>query len=128
MGAIAEVGASNWEQEVARSTVPAVVYFWHNQCPWCSRFTQIFDVAAQEYVGKMKFARLNMLENPSNQEIASNYGAMSTRTLVFFCNGRPIGQAVGFMSEEDLKKTLDSVLGRYRSCLTQSSDLRSYIV
>jgi len=35
---------------------------------------------------------------------------------------------VGFMSEEDLKKTLDSVLGRYRSCLTQSSDLRSYIV
>jgi hypothetical protein len=47
---------------------------------------------------------------------------------VFFCNGRPLGQAVGFMPEDDLKKTLNSMLGRYRSCLAQSSDLRSYIV
>ena len=91
MGAVAEVDTSNWEQEVAMSTVPAVVYFWHNQCPWDFRFTPIFDEAAQEYAGKMKFVKLNMLENPSNQEIASNYGVMSTPILVFFCNGRPIG-------------------------------------
>jgi thioredoxin 1 len=111
-----------------KSIVPTVVYFWHSQCPWCLRFTPIFDEAAQEYAGRMKFVKLNMLENPRNQGIASNYGVMSTPTLVFFCNGRPIGQAVGFMSEEDLRRTLGSVLGRYKSCLTQSSDLRSYIV
>jgi thioredoxin 1 len=128
MGAVAEVDASNWEQEVAKSTVPAVVYFWDNQCPWCFRFTPIFDEAAHEFAGKMKFVKLDTLENPGNQEIASNYGVMSTPTLVFFCSGRPIGQAVGFMSEDDLKRTLGSVLGRYKSCLTQSSDLRSYIV
>ena len=128
MGVVIEVDVSNWEQEVAKPIVPTVVYFWHSQCPWCLRFTPIFDEAAQEYAGRMKFVRLNMLENPGNQEIASNYGVMSTPTLVFFCNGRPIGQAVGFMSEEDLSRTLGSVLGRYKSCLTQSSDLRSYIV
>jgi thioredoxin 1 len=128
MEAIAEVDASNWEQEVVKSTLPAVVYFWHNRCPWCFRFTPIFDKAAREFAEKMKFVKLNTLENPGNQEVASNYGVMSTPTLMFFCSGRPIGQAVGLMSEDDLKKTLDSVLGRYKNCLTQSSDLRSYIV
>jgi thioredoxin-like negative regulator of GroEL len=87
----------------------------------------MFDEAAQEYAGRMKFVKLNILEDPGNQEIASNYGVMSTPTLFFFCNGRPIGQAVGFMSEEDMRKTLDSVLGRHKSCLNQSSDLRSYV-
>jgi len=53
---------------------------------------------------------------------------MSTPTLMFFCSGRPIGQTVGLMSKEDLKKALDDMLGRYRTCLRQSSDLRSYIV
>jgi thioredoxin 1 len=87
----------------------------------------MFDEAAQEYAGRMKFVKLNILEDPDNQEIASNHGVMSTPTLFFFCNGRPIGQAVGFMSEEDMRKTLDSVLGRHKSCLNQSSDLRSYV-
>jgi len=128
MVAIAEVDVSNWEQEVVKPTVPAIVYFWHNQCPWCFRFTPIFDKVAREFAGKMKFVKLNTLETTSNQEVACNYGVMSTPTLVFFCSGRPIGQAGGFMPEDDLKKALNGVLERYKSCLAQSSDLRSYIV
>jgi len=88
----------------------------------------ILEEIAKEYVGKIKFAKLNVLENPTNQEIASNLGIMSTPTLMFFCSGRPISQIVGLMSKEDLEKTLDDMLERYRTCLRQSSDLRNYIV
>lgn len=125
---IVDLNPVNWDEEVARSSILTLVYFWHAQCPWCRELTPIFEKVASEYSGRIKFAKLNILESPSNQEIAVNLGVMSTPTLMFFCGGRPLMQIVGFMAEEDLKKTLDEMLGRYRTCLSQSTDLRGYIV
>ncbi|MDH5481840.1 MAG: thioredoxin family protein [Candidatus Bathyarchaeota archaeon] len=123
-----EVDISNWEKEVSQSDILTVVYFWHERCPWCMRLSPIFDSVAEGYSGKIRFAKLNILENQANQETATNLGVMSTPTMMFFCSGRAVGQVVGFMSEDDLRKTLDEMLGRYRTCLKQSTDLRSYIV
>ncbi len=97
--------------------------------PWCLRFTPIVNEVAEEYRGKVKFVKLNMLEDPSNGEIAGNYGVMSTPTLMFFCSGRPTGQTIGMMSKEDLEKALNDMLGRYRTCLVQSTQFKpSYVV
>jgi thioredoxin 1 len=124
-----EVNFSNWQQEVSKSSILTVVYFWHNQCPWCFRLSPIIDEVSREFSGKIKFVKLNILEDPANQEIASNYGVMSTPTLMFFCSGRPTGQVVGFMSEKDLRRVLNDMLGKYRTCLLQSTELRpAYIV
>ncbi len=128
MRSISEVNASNWEKEVSESDKLTVVYFWHNQCPWCAQLNPIFDEMAAEYEGRIKFVKLNILESPSNQEIATNLGIMSTPTLMFFCNGRPIGQTVGLMPKQDFNKVLDDMPNRYKICLKQSTDLRSYIV
>lgn len=125
---IVDLNQANWDEEVFNSPILTLVYFWHAQCPWCRELTPIFEKVASEYSGKIKFARLNILESPSNQELAVNLGVMSTPTLMFFCSGRPLMQVVGFMSEEDLKKALNEMLGKYRTCLRQSTDLRSYIV
>lgn len=125
---IVDLSSVNWNDEVTHSSILTLVYFWHTQCPWCRELTPIFEKVASYYFGKIKFARLNILESPSNQEIAVNLGVMSTPTLMFFCSGRPLMQIVGFMTEEDLRKTLDEMLGKYRTCLRQSTDLRSYIV
>jgi len=124
-----EVNVVNWEQEVAKATLLTVVYFWHNQCPWCLRLTPIFDEITKEYKDKAKFVKLNILEDVNNQEIAGNFGVMSTPTLMFLCNGRPVGQMVGMMSKQDLESLLNNMLSRYKQCLTQSTELRpSYIV
>jgi thioredoxin 1 len=106
-----------------------VVYFWHNQCPWCLRLNPIFNEITEEYGGRIKFAKLNVLENPANQEIASNFGIMSTPTLLFLCSGRPVGQIVGLMSKEDLEKAMGDMFLRHRQCLSQSTELRpAYVV
>jgi thioredoxin 1 len=123
-----ELSQSNWEEEVSRSNILTLVYFWHQQCPWCRQLTPILKRVAEEYLGKIKFTSLNILETPSNQEIALNLGVMSTPTLIFFCSGRPLMQIVGYTTEEDLRKVLDDMLRRYRTCLLQSTDLRGYIV
>jgi hypothetical protein len=47
---------------------------------------------------------------------------------MFFCQGRPLGQTVSFMPIEELEKVLENMLGRYKYCLMQSSDLRNYVV
>jgi thioredoxin-related protein len=76
----------------------------------------------------MKFVKLNVLSKPENRELASNLGVMGTPTLMFFCQGRSLGQTVSYMPKEDLKKALDDMLGRYNRCIMQSSDIRNYVV
>jgi len=129
MADFVEVDAGNWEQVVSKSDKLTIVYFWHEQCPWCLRFAPILDEVAEEYRGRMNFTKLNILRDQSNQEIASSYGVMSTPVLMFFCGRRPVGQIVGLMTKEDLEKGLNDILGRYRQCLVQSTELRpSYVV
>lgn len=125
MGSVLEIKASNWEQEVLQSDVLTVVDFWHNRCPWCIRLDPIFNEVAEEYRGKIKFAKLNVLENPDNREIAIRYGIMSTPTLVFFCKGRPVEEVVGFMPKERLNNILDDMLERHEDCVKQSTKLKT---
>lgn len=125
---VVELNLTNWEKEVSQPDLLTAVYFWHEHCPYCAMFNPVFNEVAEEYGGKMKFAKLNILENPDNREIAVNLGVMSTPTLVFYCSSRPIGQVVGLMSKGNLEKTLDDMLGRYGICIKQSTDLKRYIV
>ena len=105
------------------------VYFWHNQCSWCYKFTPIVEEAKSQYADRLRILKLNILENPTNREIASAYGVMSTPSIMFFCHGRAVGQVIGAMPKEQLERILDDMLARYKQCLTQSTELRpAYIV
>jgi thioredoxin 1 len=125
LGSVLEANAGNWEQEILKSDLLTVVDFWHDRCPWCLRLNPIFDEASEEYEGKIKFARLNPLEDQENREIAFRYGIMSTPTLTFFCKGKPVESVVGFMSKERLKKILDDMLERHEECFKQSTELKA---
>ncbi len=117
-----EIGAADWDQ-VLRSDVLMVIDFWHTRCPWCLRLDPVFEEVAQEYESKAKFLKLNVLENPANRDIAIRYGVMSTPTLMFFCDGRPVRQTLGFMPKEDLKRTIEDVLREHKECIRQSTEI-----
>jgi thioredoxin 1 len=123
-----EANVTNWEQEVTKSEMLTIVYFWHDECPWCLRLNPIFNEVTEEFRGKIKFVKFNILAHEANRQVASNFGVMSTPTLAFFCSGRPLGQMMGFMSKEQLEKVLDDVLQRYKTCLLQSTELRPFYV
>jgi len=124
MGSVLEVNAVNWEQEVLRSSILTVVDFWHEHCPWCIQLNPVFDEVAEDYKGKIKFVKLNVLESPDNRELAIRYGVMGTPTLIFFCARRPVEEVVGFIPKERLKNTLDDMLSRYKECIGQSTELK----
>ncbi|MEM2111253.1 MAG: thioredoxin domain-containing protein [Candidatus Bathyarchaeia archaeon] len=124
MSIVSEVDVNNWEREVLKSDVLTIVDFWHTNCPWCLRLNPIFDEVAEEHKDKAKFVKMNVLKTPENRELAISLGIMSTPTLVFFCNGRPVGATVGFVTKEQLKHIIDDILARHKECIKQSTELK----
>ncbi|MEM2467813.1 MAG: thioredoxin domain-containing protein [Candidatus Jordarchaeales archaeon] len=120
---VLDVDEINWEDEVLKSDVLTVVDFWHERCPWCLMLDPIIGELAEEYGGKIKFVKVNVLQSLGNRRLAISYGVMGTPTLIFFCAGRIVGQVVGFMPKENLKKILDDMLQRHRDCIEKSTPL-----
>lgn len=121
---IADLDAEDWETEVLQTTGKMVVVeFWHDECPWCNKFKPIYDQVSEEFDDQVEFTRLNVLQNEENKQIAMDNGVMSTPTLAFFCNGRSIGSAVGFMEKDELRDLVREKLDERRKCLERSSEL-----
>jgi len=123
MGSVIDVDAQNWEREVLQSNTVVVVEFWHEQCVWCKRLEPIYREVAEQYKGKLKFARLNVLANHDNRHLAIHYGVLGTPTLMFFCEGRPIGAAVGFHPKDKLTQLVEDVLLNHQECVKRSTRL-----
>ena len=116
--------AVNWSEEVLESKDLVLVEFWHPQCPYCLVLDPVYAELAKEYVGRLKFARFNVLETPENQELAARYGIMGTPTLKFFCHGRPVQDIVGVLEKEYLKQGIEFALKKHNECALKSTPLR----
>ena len=125
MHSVLDVNADSWEREILQSDTLTVVDFWHEQCPWCIRLDPIYSEVSEEYKNKVKFAKLNVLKSHENQRIAVKYGIMSTPTLVFFCDGRPVETVAGFQPTERLKQLVDDVIDKHRECIEKSTELKT---
>ncbi len=125
MANVQEVNAGNWEKEVVESNILTLVDFWHDHCPWCLRLNPVIDEVSDEYQGRVKFTKLNVLANPDNRETAVRYGVMGTPTVIFFCGGRPVDTAVGFIAKEKLKSTIEDMLSKHKECIMQSTELKT---
>jgi thioredoxin-like negative regulator of GroEL len=79
---------------------------------------------ADEYKGRVKFTRFNILANPYNRELAAHLGIMSTPTIAFFCKGRVVQGVAGFMTKDQLERILNDVLQRHTQCLEQSTEVK----
>ena len=122
---VLDVNADDWEKEVLQSDTLVLVDFWHERCPWCKRLEPIYNEVAEEYRDRVKFAKINVLSSHENQHVAVEYGVMGTPTLIFFCDGRPVGTAVGFQPKERLKQLVDDMISKYRECIDKSTELKT---
>lgn len=123
MSNVLDVDAEDWDKEVLRSNILTVVDFWHDRCPWCILLNPIFEEVAEEYTGRVKFVRFNVLKSSWNRDIAIRNGVMGTPTIAFYCNGRYLGSIVGFIPKEHLKHIIEDFMFRYKDCVKQSTKL-----
>ena len=94
----------NFEQEVIKSDKTVLVDFWATWCGPCQMIAPVVEDIAKE--GKVKVGKVNV---DDEQELAITYGVMSIPTLIFFKNGNPVKEVVGFHSKSELKEIIDGL-------------------
>ena len=85
-----EFNDANFEAEVIKSDIPVLVDFWAN---WC---------------GKLKVGKMDV---DANSASPSSLGVRSLPTLMLFKGGKMADQIIGMVSEVQLKKAIDKVIG-----------------
>jgi len=104
---VKDVTDQNFEEEVIKSTLPALVDLWAPWCGPCRMVAPVIDKLAEKYDGRFKFCRLNVDENPKT---AASCRIMSIPTLIFFKDGKAVDTVIGAVPEQVLQPKIDSLL------------------
>jgi thioredoxin 1 len=67
----------------------------------------VFEELSSQYSGKVKFAKVNVDENP---KIPANYGVRGIPTLIMFKEGKVVDQVVGAVPKNQLENVVKKVL------------------
>jgi len=97
----------NFEQEVLKSELPAMVDFWAAWCGPCKVLGPVVEEIASEMAGKAVIGKVNVDENP---QLTSTYGVMSIPTVLFFKNGAVVETSVGSVAKEVLIEKLNKLM------------------
>ncbi len=78
------INADNFEAEVMQSEQPIVMDLWGPQCRPCLALMPHFEALAEEYAGKIKFGKVNVMEN---RRLAITLKVMGVPTFLFYKRG-----------------------------------------
>ena len=94
-----DVRTSEWDYLISGKRLVAAD-FWAEWCPYCVRLKPIFESAATDYQD-IKFVKVNV---QAEADIASRYGIQGIPVIKFFCEGKEVGEIVGFVPVNVLKE------------------------
>ncbi len=107
MSQIAVVGDDNFAHEVLQSPVPVLVDFWAPWCGPCQMIAPLLDEISRHYEGRLKVVKCDVDEY---EPLSLQYGVQKIPNLMFFKDGEPVAQVVGFTSRRQLRTVADEVL------------------
>jgi len=96
-----------FQKEVLEAEQPTLVDFWASWCGPCRMIAPILEELSSQYSGKVKFAKVNVDENPKTP---ANFGVRGIPTLIMFKGGKAVDQVVGAVPKSQLENILKKVL------------------
>ncbi len=84
-----------------------LVDFWAAWCFPCKMIAPTIEELAEEFEGKVAFAKLNVDENPKT---AMRFGITSIPTLILFKNGEVVEKVIGAVPKEHLVEKIKAHL------------------
>ena len=106
-GKVVELNDDNFEQEVLKSEVPALVDFWAPWCGPCQMMGPILEEAAAEWEGKIKVCKLNVDESMG---VARDYQIQSIPTMILFDKGEAAKKIIGARPKKAFAEEFESWL------------------
>ena len=102
-----EIVSSEFEQEVLKGG-KVVLDFYSSECPPCEALAPKFESLAKLYGNDIKFLKIF---RQKNRELADQLGVRSSPTLLFFDNGKEVGQVLtGGVKRKDIISNLDNLI------------------
>jgi thioredoxin 2 len=92
--------------EVEQSPLPVVLDLWAALCAPCRTVAPIIEELASEMAGRLRFAKLNVDENPTT---ASRFNVRSIPTLLVLRGGREVDRIVGVHPKAALAHRLEQL-------------------
>lgn len=102
---------ANFEQEVLRADEPVVVDCWADWCAPCKQFSPIFESLAKQYVGIVKFAKLDTEAEPA---LARGLGVQALPTILMFYKGQIANVAEGALHAQAFQSWIYQTLAAIR--------------
>ena len=96
-----------FNDEIISSPVPVLLDCWAPWCGPCRTIGPIIDQLAKEFAGKVKFAKLNVDENPAT---STKYNIMSIPTMLLFKDGKVVNSLVGALPKAEIENHLRSLI------------------
>ncbi|HZH76486.1 MAG TPA: thioredoxin [Archangium sp.] len=106
-GDIIHLNDQDFRREVLEADGPVLVDFTATWCAPCRALTPALEALASEYKGRVKVTKLDV---DANQDTPQQYGIRSMPTLLFFKQGKVVGQIVGAVPKARLESAFQQVL------------------
>lgn len=107
MSELLQVTDKNFEEEILKSKLPAMVDFWAEWCGPCRIVGPLVEELAKIYKDKIKIVKMDV---DKNRETPIKFGIRNIPTLILFKDGQVTQTIIGAQPkshiEEELKKLL----------------------
>jgi thioredoxin 1 len=104
--AILTVSDQDFTTTILQAPLLTIVDFWADWCPPCRALEPVLAQLAQHYAGKVRFARMNVEEQP---QIPMRLSIQAMPTLVFFKDGQEVERIIGAYPQK-LKTAIEKLL------------------